>query len=107
MSLSLVGLTIHDPNAAAIRLPARNAGSKVLVGIGNAFVILLFEFVLISVGIRIATTPELFNEALSFLVSLNFFECLSLIICNDVNNVFLQPVFVSFFEFGLFVAGFF
>src|ERR1035441_7708820 len=42
----LIGRSVGDVNAPAIRLPARDAGSEILVGVGDAPVVLFIQFVL-------------------------------------------------------------
>jgi len=106
MAFELVRLSIHDPDSAAISFPAGDAGRKVLVRVSNALVVFLFELVFVSVRIRIATPPEFLDKPLALVVRRQLLESLSLFIGDDVSNVFLQPVFVSFFQLRLDVARF-
>src|SRR6266478_5086383 len=92
MAFNLVGFAPGYINAPSISPPAGNAGGIMFVGIGNSLVILFPKLVFIGIRIRIATAPELFNKALPLFVG------------NDVRDVFLQPVLVSFLEFRLYVA---
>ena len=46
MRLDFVRRAEHDVDAAAVGLPARNAGGEMLVGVGDAPVVLFLEFVL-------------------------------------------------------------
>ena len=59
-----------------------------------------------AIGIRVATTPKLLDEAFALVVSGQFLECLPLFVGDDVGDVFVEPVFVGFFQFGLYVACF-
>jgi hypothetical protein len=68
MRVNLIGLAVHDVDAAPIRLPAWDAGSEMLVGVGDSLVVLFFVFVLFGVRSGIATLPELLNEVISFFV---------------------------------------
>src|ERR1043165_804517 len=77
-----------------------------LVGVCDALVVFLFELVFVGVGIRIAATPELFDKAFALVVSGQFLECLTFFVGDDVSDVLIEPIFVSLFEFGLYIAGF-
>src|SRR5688572_2286804 len=77
-----------------------------LVSIGDAFVILLFEFVFIRIRIWIPTAPKLFNEPFTLIIGCELLESLSLFVCDDVSDVLVQPVFVGLFEFCLYIARF-
>ena len=68
MDFDLISRAPHDVDASAIGLPARNAGGEVLVGIGDAAVVLFLVFVLRSVGRRVAAQPELLDELVALLV---------------------------------------
>ena len=107
MAVLLVGLSVHDVDAAAIGLPAGNAGSEMLVRIGDSFVVLLAIFIFVGVGIGIATAPEVFDEAFAFLVRLQFLKRFSFVIGNDVSDVLFEPILIGLFQFRLDVARFF
>src|SRR5438046_5298794 len=104
MGFSFVGLAIHDPDPTAIRLPAGNAGSEMLVSIGNALVVFLAKFVFVRVRIGIAAAPELFDKPFALVVGRKFLESFALFFGDDVGDVFLEPIFVSLFQFRLDVA---
>ena len=106
MAVFLVGLSVHDVDAAAIGLPAGNAGSEMLVRIGDSFVVLLAIFIFVGVGIGIATAPEVFDEAFAFLVRLQFLKRFSFVIGNDVSDVLFEPILIGLFQFRLDVARF-
>ena len=76
-----------------------------LVSIGNALVVFLFEFVFVGIGIRIAPAPKFFNKPFPFIIGGQFLESLFLFIGDYVSDILLQPIFVGFFEFGLNIAG--
>src|SRR5712671_3783108 len=104
MAFDLVRFAPGNINAATIGFPARDARGVMLVGIGDALVILFAKLVLISVRIGIAAAPEFFNEAFALIVGFEFPERFSLFVGNDVGDVFIQPVLVSPFEFRLYIA---
>src|SRR2546423_8367591 len=82
MRLKLVGLAVHDIDAASVGLPSRNAGSVVLVGIGYTLVILLAVLVLVRVRVWIAPAPEKLYEVLALFVCGQLFEGGALLIRN-------------------------
>jgi hypothetical protein len=102
---AFIWLSEHDPDAAAIRFPAGYAGAEMLVGIGDSLVIFLFKLVLVSVRIRIAPAPEFLDEAFALVVSSQFLKCLTFFVGDDESDVFVEPIFVSLFEFGLTLRG--
>src|SRR6266850_2056729 len=104
MGLNFIRFSPHDVSAAAISLPAGNAGSVMLIGIGDALVVLLAIFVFVGVRIGIAPAPEFFDEALALVVGFQLPESFSLFVGDDVGDVFVQPVFVSLLKFRLYIA---
>src|SRR5438067_252873 len=64
----LVGRAESDIDAPPIGLPARDAGSVMLVGIGDATIIFFAILILGRVGIRISAQPELLDKLLALLV---------------------------------------
>ena len=107
VGFDLVGLAPHDIDTAAIRFPPGDPGSVVFVRIGNALVILFSKFILVSIRIRIAPSPEFLYEPFALFISLQFLEGPSFIIGNDVGDVFFQPVFIGLLQLGLHLASFF
>ena len=67
-------------DVAAIGLPPRLAGRKVVVGVRNTPIVLFAEFVVGRVGIGIAAQPELLDERLALLVVAQVLECLPLLV---------------------------
>jgi hypothetical protein len=61
-----------------------SVGRKMLVGISNTAVILLFKFVLPAAGFRIAPLPELLYEFFPFFVGSEFLEGGTFFIGDDV-----------------------
>src|SRR2546422_566934 len=104
MGFGLVGFAPHDIDAAAIGFPSRNAGSEMLVGIGDALVIFLAILVFVGVGIGVPSPPKLLDKALALIVGLELLEGLPLFIGDDVSDVLFEPVFVSLIQLGLDVA---
>src|SRR5258707_6430280 len=78
MRFGFVGLSIHDPDPTAIRLPPGNAGSEMLVRISDALVVFLAKFVFVRVRIGIAAAPELFDKAFPLVVSRKFLKSFAL-----------------------------
>ena len=68
MRFDFVGRAVRDVDAAAIGLPAGDAGSVMLVGVSDAAVVLFLELVLYGVGSGIAAQPELLDELLALFV---------------------------------------
>ena len=68
MGINFVGRTKHDIDASAIGPPARLAGGKMLVGIGDAAVMFFLVLVLFGVGSGVATQPELLDELVALFV---------------------------------------
>src|SRR5581483_1558411 len=105
MRFDFVGLAPHDVDAAAIGFPTRNAGSIVLVGVGDTLVVFLAILVFVGVRIGIAPAPKFFNEALALVVGFQLLKSFPLFVGDDVSDVFFEPILVSLFQFGLNVAG--
>ena len=97
VSFSLVRLAVHDPDAAAVGLPAGNARREMFVRVSDTFVIFLAIFVFVGVRVRIATPPEFFDKPFALFVGFQLFESFPLFVGDDVGDVFFQPVFIRFF----------
>ena len=80
---------------AAIRLPARLAGGKVLVGVGDAPVVLLAELVLRRIRIGVAAQPELLDEGVALLIVAQALEGFALFVGDDVGHFLVQPGLVG------------
>src|SRR5207248_1234781 len=93
-----IGRAIGDVDTAAVRLPARNARCKGLIGVRDAPVVLFLEFVFHRVRRGVAAQPELLDELLAFLVRLQALEGGALFVADDVRYVFVQPFAVRRFE---------
>ena len=65
-----------------------------LIGIRNPAIMLFFESIFGSIGIRIPALPELLNELLALLVGLEVHESATFLGGNDVDDVFVQPLLV-------------
>ena len=98
MRFDLVGWPVHDVNAAAIGFPSRDARRIVVVGIGDAAVVLFLEFVLDGIGRRIPPQPELLDELLTLFVSVQALECGPLFVSDNVSDVLLEPLFIRGFQ---------
>src|SRR5262245_26286318 len=95
----LIGLAEHDVDAPAVGLPSGDAAGVMLVGVGDALVILFAVFVNVCVRIGIASVPEPFDELLALVVGLERVEDLALLIGDDPANVFVLPAFVNALDF--------
>ena len=98
MAVDLVRRSPHDVDLAAVGLPAGNAGSEVLVGVGNAAVVLFLKCVFGRIGIGIAPLPERLDKLLPFLVGGQMQEGVALFGRDDVDHVFVQPLLVWGFQ---------
>ncbi len=101
MRLDFIGLAVHDVDAAAIGLPAGHAGGEMLVGVGDALVVLFLIFVLFGVGGGIAALPEGFNEVVALFVVRELLEGGALFVGDDVDDVLVEPLLVDLAHFRL------
>ena len=98
MRFDFVGRAEGDVDAAAVRLPAGDAGGVPLVGVGDAAVVLFLVLVFLRVRRGIAAQPELLDELLALLVGGQALEGLALFVGDDVDDVFVQPLAVRSFQ---------
>ncbi len=102
VGVNAVGLAVHDVDAPAVRLPARESRGIVLIGILDAAVVLFLVLIFRGVGRGIAPLPELFDEYVPFRVVAQLLERGLLFISNDPGLDFIQPLLVnsvqSFFD---------
>src|SRR5581483_8510569 len=94
MGFDFVGLSKDDVNTAAIGFPSWDASCKVLVGVGDALVVLFLILVLFGVGRRVAALPERFDEVVALFVIRELLEGGTFFIGDDVNDVFVEPLFI-------------
>lgn len=99
MRVDLVGWTPDDIDAATVGFPARNAGSEVFVGVGQAAIVLFSEGVGGRFRVGIAVVPENFDELLALLVRGKFAKGAAFLLGDDVGDLILDPVFVRITEF--------
>ena len=71
------------------------------VSVGDAAVVLFFEFVLFGVREWVAPQPELLDELFALFVGVQPLESLILLIRNDVDDVFVQPFLIRRLQFLL------
>src|SRR5208283_2331579 len=95
MRIDFVRRTVHDVHTAAIGLPARNASSKMLVGVGYAPVVLFLVFVLFRIRSGVAALPESFNEIIALFIVGKLLECGSFLVGDNPDYVLVQPLLVS------------
>src|SRR5580698_6053892 len=86
---------------AAVRLPARLAGGKVLVRIGDTPIMLFAKLVVRRIRVRIAPQPELLDEGIPLLIVAQAHEGFSLFIGDDPDHILVQPGLVGLREFLL------
>ena len=94
MRIDFIGLAENDVHASAIGFPARNARREMLVGVGDALVVLFFIFVLFGVGSGIAALPEGLDKIVAFLVVRELLEGGALFVGDDPDDVLFQPLLV-------------
>ena len=99
MRVNGVGRAPGDVNPPAVRLPAGLAGRIVLVGVGDATIVLFAEFVLRRILVGVATQPEVLDESVALLVVAERPERLALLVGNDVAHILLQPRLVGPLQF--------
>ena len=95
MRINFVRGAVRDVDATAIRLPSGNAGSVVLVGVGDAAIVLFLKFVFEGVRRGVAAQPELFDELLALFVGTQTLPCGALFVRDDVSDVLVQPLAVG------------
>src|SRR5688572_21541570 len=105
MGLYRIRLTPLDIDAPAVGFPARDAGCKLLVGVGDAFVIFLAVFVLLGVGIRIAAAPKILDKILALFVRLKGHERALFVLRDDIGDVIVQPALVGLLDLNLYIDG--
>ena len=94
-----IRLAIHDVDAAAVGSPAWHTRRKMLVGVGDAAIVLFLYGVVDRIGVGIAPLPELLDKLLALFVGLQLQEGFALRIGDDVGDVFVQPLLVRRGEF--------
>src|SRR5579859_792211 len=96
MRIDGIRLAIHDVHAAAVSLPARNAGCEALGRISEAAIVLVFVFVFFGVGSGIAALPESLDKLVALRIGRQLFERGFFVPGNDPANVLIQPFLVIF-----------
>src|SRR5579859_5274843 len=86
---------------AAIRLPSRFARREMLIGVGDAPVVLLAELVIRRIRIGIAPQPELLDEGIPLLVVAQALEGLGLFVGDDPGYILIEPGLVGARNFVL------
>ncbi len=72
-----------------------------LVGVGDALVVLFLIFVLFGVRSGVAALPEGFDEVVALFVVRELLEGGALFVGDDVDDVFVQPLLVGLADFLL------
>src|SRR5579859_5098083 len=70
-----------------------------LIGIGNAAIVLFFEVVFRKIGIAAAPLPELLDELLALFIGVQLQESLTFFRGNNVNHVLVEPLLVRSVQF--------
>src|SRR3981189_421542 len=63
-----------------------------LVGVGNAAVVLFFEIILRQIGVAAAPEPELLDELLALFVGIQLEESVALFRRDDIGDVLAEPL---------------
>src|SRR5882762_2807223 len=63
-----------------------------LVGVGNAALVLFLELILRQIGVAAAPQPELFDELLALFVGIQLKESVALIRRDDIGDVLAKPL---------------
>src|SRR5205823_4153578 len=92
MRVNAVRRAKDDVDPAAVGSPSRNAGGEVLVGVGDAAIVLVLKFVFDGIRSGIAPEPELFNELVALFIVCKLLECLQLFAGDDPLDVILKPL---------------
>jgi len=92
MRINLIGWTVLDVDHAAVRFPARDTRGVVIVRVRNTPVVLFFVLVLLGIGSRIASQPEVLDEGLPLFIGLQPLESLLLLIRDDVDDILVHPL---------------
>src|SRR5580658_10702389 len=95
MGVNRVGGAERDIDMTAIGLPSGLAGGEVLVGVGDAAVVLFAEFVVGRIGIWVAAKPELLDERVALFIVREIPKGLTLFVRNDVGDVLIEPCLVG------------
>jgi len=101
VGLNAVGLAVCNIDMTAVGLPSRLACGKVLVGIGDAGIVLFAKLIVRGVRVRIASQPEVLDERIPFFVIAQVFERLQLGIRDDPVNVLVDPLLIDAVQFAL------
>jgi len=101
MRVDFVRRTPDDVDMAAIGFPARDAGGKVFVGVGDTAIVFFFEFVDGGVGIGIAAVENYFDELFALFVATEAVEGGAFFWPDDVDQVFVDDVLEAVAEFVL------
>ena len=105
MGFDFVRRPVHDVDASTVGAPSRPASREVLVGVGNAPVMLFLELVLFGVRSGIAPLPELLDKCIALFVIRQRFEGGQLFRRDDPTHVFVEPLLVRGTQFDLELLG--
>src|SRR5271169_1593461 len=99
MGFDLIGLAENDVDATAVGFPAWDTSREMLVGVGNALVVLFLIFVLFGIGGWVAALPEGFNKIVALFVVGELLKSGALFVGDDPDDVLFQPLFVGLAQF--------
>ncbi len=99
--LDFIGRTPEDIDVAAIGAPAGGAGSEMLVGVGDAAVVLFLGRVFGRIGFGIADVPEMLDELVALFVGGETKEGGFFFGRDDVGDVFVEPRIEGIAEFAV------
>src|ERR1043165_8423429 len=95
MRFLFVGRTVRNVHAAAVGLPTGDARREILIGVGDAAVVLFLELVFHRVRGGVAAQPEVLDELLALFIGLQPLEGGALFIGDDVRDVLVEPLAVG------------
>src|SRR5260370_8927591 len=92
MGLNLIGGTPDNVNAVTVRFPAGDAGSKMLIGIGQAAIVFFANGIDWGFRFGIAIAPENFLKLLALLLGANFQDGPRLPASDNLRDFVQHPV---------------
>ena len=95
MGFDFIRRAVDDVYVSAIGLPAGYSGRVPLVGVGDATVMLLFEFILDGIGSGVAAQPKLFDKLLALFVVIQTIESSAFLAGQDICDVLVRPAGVT------------
>ena len=92
---------VGNVNPSSVGCPSVDSRFEMIVGVGNAPVVLFLEFVKSCARVGVAPTPELFDKIFLFLGAGKLFKNRFLLSANNVNDMFIEPFLILVFPLFL------